>query len=284
MFAIVGSIVSLCLGATFAKRLFPIVGFESTTLYRIGFAALMLLLIWRPWRLHFAPRRFALLMLFGAALGAMNLSFYASLRTLPLGVAIALEFVGPLAVAIGSSRRAIDFLWIGLAVTGVGLLLPVWRFSEPLDVVGTVFALTAGALWAVYILLGRHVGRSDPGASLSVAMTAGALFVLPFAMLARGGDVGTLLAPAMLMPGLGLALLSSLVPYTLELYALPRLPAATFSVLLSLEPAVGALLGTAVSGERLTTLQWLAIGCVVTASAGKAVGARGARNVAAAAQ
>lgn len=274
MLAILGSIVSLCVGASLARTLFPSAGVAGTTAYRTGFAALMLLALWRPWRVRAGAAHWRRVALFGLVLGAMNLTFYAALRTVPLGVAIALEFVGPLAVSIAGSRRPVDFAWIGCAVLGVGLLLPLWQFSAGLDPLGVMFALLAGGCWAAYILLGRRLGRTHPGPSLAIGMSTAALFTLPFAMAGAGAD---LLAPSLLVTGLALGVLSSLVPFSLEMYALGRLAPATFSVLLSLEPAVGALAGWLMSGDRLDGVQWFAIGCVVVACAGKALGASKAR-------
>ena len=167
--AIVGSIVSLCIGASLARALFPVAGVAGTTAYRVGFAALMLLALWRPWRIRAGAAHWRTTCLFGLVLGAMNLSFYTSLGTLPLGVAIALEFVGPLAVSIAGSRRPLDFVWIGCAVLGMVLLLPMWQFSAGLDPAGVAFALLAGGFWAAYILLGRRIGQAWPGPSLLIA-------------------------------------------------------------------------------------------------------------------
>lgn len=264
--AIVGSITSLCVGATLARLMFVQVGVGGTTLYRVGFAALILLLWWRPWRHPMTPAQRRQSILFGIALGAMNLSFYSALRTLPLGVAIALEFTGPLAVSIAGSRRPVDAVWILLAATGVALLLPLWQFSTPLDPVGIALALLAGVLWATYIVLGKRVSAEAAGPGLAWALTAATVFVLPFGL----WNGAALLDARLLGSGLLLAILSSLIPYSLEILALRHLSPATFSILLSLEPAVGALADRAIAGHELSAVQCAAIGCVVAASVGKA--------------
>ncbi len=269
--ALIGSMASLATGASFAKQLFAQVGASGTTLLRVGFAALLLLAFWRPWRVRWDAAHLRWIALFGAVLGSMNLCFYLSLRTIPLGVAVALELSGPLAVAVLTSHRRRDLVWVACAALGIGLLLPVWRFATPLDAAGVALALGAGAFWAAYILVGQRAARVHPGPGLAWAMSAAALVALPFGGSSAGG---ALLQPSMLLAGLALAVLSSAIPYSLEMYALRRLPAPTFGVLLSLEPALGALAGLLFLGERLQPLQVLAIVCVIAASAGMALGGR----------
>ena len=263
--ALVASMASLTAGASFAKQLFAPLGAAGTTTLRVGFAAVLLLAFWRPWRIRWSLQALRSAALFGLVLGAMNLCFYLALRTVPLGVAIALEFSGPLAVAVAGSRRLVDFVWIALAAAGVGLLLPLWQFSAGLDAVGVGFALAAGVLWAGYILLGRRAARIHPGPTLALALTAATALVLPFGVAEAGA---ALAQPHLLAAGLLLAALSSALPYTLEMFALARLPSQTFGILLSLEPALGALSGLLFLGERLSGVQLIAIGCVIAASAG----------------
>jgi inner membrane transporter RhtA len=268
MAALLGSMASLTASASFAKQLFGPLGAAGTTTLRVGFAAALLLMFWRPWRIRWSAHELRAAMLFGFALGAMNLCFYLSLRTVPLGVAIALEFSGPLAVAVMGSRRPADFIWIALAVVGVGLLLPLWQFSSALDPAGVGFALAAGVLWAAYILLGQRAAKAHPGPALALAMTAATVLTLPFGIAEAGS---ALLQPNLLVAGLALAVLSSALPYSLEMFALGRLPAHTFGILLSLEPALGALSGLLFLGERLNAVQLLAIACVIAASGGTAL-------------
>ena len=269
---LVASMISIQFGASVAKGLFPALGPEGTTALRCGLAALILLAVERPWRAR--PSRSALLAvaLYGASLGAMNLLFYLSLARIPLGVAVALEFTGPLAVALLASRRARDLLWVALAGTGIALILPWTRSSRPLDPVGAAFALGAGACWASYIVLGQRAGRAVPGgAAVALGMAAAALVVAPVGVLRAG--------PRLLRPGLWplalvVAVLSSALPYSLEMHALRRLPARTFGILMSLEPALATLAGLVVLRERLSPAQWIAIGCIIAASAGSAASAR----------
>jgi len=269
VFALVGSMASLTAGASFATRLFAHVGASGTTLLRVGFSAALLLLFWRPWRVRWQRAELLGVLMFGLALGGMNLAFYLALRTVPLGVAIAIELLGPLAVAVVYSSRGRDFLCIAIAVAGIAMLLPLGGFARRLDPVGLGWALVAGTLWAAYIVLGKRAARRHPGPALALGLSAGALLVLPFGAITAGW---ALASPVMLLSGLALAVLSSALPYSLEMFALRRLPAQSFGVLLSLEPVLGAASGWLFLGQRLEPMQWLAIGCVVLASVGVAAG------------
>lgn len=260
-----GAIVSLCVGSSFAKTLFPALGATGTTAIRVGLAALILVAVWRPWRWPLAAADLRTLVPYGVVLGCMNLSFYLAIARIPLGVAIAIEFTGPLLLAMASSRRALDFVWIGFAVLGLGLLLPTPAGTAPLDPIGVAFALAAAACWALYIVTGQRVGGLHAGQATSLGMVIAALVVLPVGL---GPASAAFHDPMLLLAGLGVGVLSSAVPYSLEMVALRRLSKTTFGVMLSLEPAVGALAGLAVLGEGLTALQWAAIGSVIVASAG----------------
>ena len=271
--AVVAGIVSLAVGTSLSKGLFPRVGAEGTTALRVGFATLLLMAAWRPWRRPLTGRDAVAVAGYGAALGAMNLVFYLALRTIPFGIAVAIEFAGPLCVATLSSRRALDLLWIGVAVLGLGLLLPFGATARGLDPVGLGLAATAGLGWALYIVFGQRAGRLRGPDSVALGSAVAAVLVIPFGV-ARAGTA--LLDPGTLAVGLGVALLSSAVPYSLEMYALQRLPRQTFGVLLSVEPAIAALAGMAFLGEDLGPLQWVAVGCIVAASVGSAASA-GAR-------
>ncbi|MDP4002380.1 DMT family transporter [Methylobacterium sp. NEAU K] len=262
--------VSLQCGATFAKSLFPAVGAAGTAALRVGFSALILMAVWRPWRHSISRWDAGWIALYGAALGLMNLLFYLALARLPLGPAVAIEFAGPLAVALAASRRRADFLWIGVAVLGLGLLLPISSTSA-LDPLGVLLALGAAVAWALYILCGQRAGRVDGGQAVSLGMLAAALVAAPFGVAEAG--IG-LFAPDILAAGLAVALMSSALPYSLEMVALRRLDRKSFGVLMSLEPALAACAGFAVLGERLSGMQWLAIGLVIAASAGITAKAR----------
>jgi inner membrane transporter RhtA len=264
-------------GAAVAKHLFPAVGAEGATAYRLGLAALILLAWRRPWRNTGAPRDMRALWGYGLAIGAMNLLFYLSLRTIPLGIAVALEFTGPLALALSGSRRWIDFVWIALVVVGLMMLLPLREQAQALDPLGVALALAAGVGWVFYIVLGRKAGMSWGAYAVTLGTAIGALLVVPIGF-AHAGTA--LLSPALLPFALGVAVLSSALPYTLEMIALTRLPSRTFGTLLSLEPALAAAAGAAFLGERLDLLQWLAIAAIVVAAAGTALSLRRAEAAA----
>ena len=269
--ALLISMVSYQCGASLAKHLFPQVGAQGATAYRLGLSALILLLWRRPWRRWGSQRDWRMLWGYGLSMGAMNLVFYMSLRTIPLGIAVALEFTGPLALAMFSSRRWIDFAWIALVVAGLILLLPLRGQMQALDPIGVMFALAAGVGWALYIVLGKRAGAIYGADAVTLGTSIGALLAIPFGI-AHAGTA--LLSPSLMPYALGVALLSSALPYSLEMVALTRLPARTFSTLLSLEPAVAAMAGVSLLGERLSPLQWLAIAAIIVASAGTALSLR----------
>ncbi|ACK81579.1 EamA family transporter [Methylorubrum extorquens] len=262
--ALLAGMVSIQSGAALAKGLFPVVGAAGVTTLRVGFSALILLAVWRPWRRSLERGEIGAIALYGAALGLMNLLFYLSLRTIPLGIAVAIEFTGPLAVALAGSRRAHDFALIGLAVLGLGLQLPLGETSS-LDLTGAALALGAGLCWAGYIVFGQRAGRAGGGRAVSLGMAIAALVVAPVGLVEAATDLFT---PATLATGLVIAVLSSALPYSLEMFALTRLPRPAFGVLMSLEPAVASVAALALLGERLTPVQGGAIACIVAASAG----------------
>jgi inner membrane transporter RhtA len=269
--ALLISMVSYQCGASLAKHLFPQVGAQGATAYRLGLSALMLLLWRRPWRRSGKQRNWRVLWGYGLAMGAMNLVFYMSLRTIPLGIAVALEFTGPLTLALLGSRRLIDFVWIALVVAGLALLLPLRAQMHALDPVGVMYALTAGVGWALYILLGKKAGDAYGADAVTWGTSIGALLAIPFGVAHAGS---ALLTPAFLPYALGVAVLSSALPYSLEMIALTLLPARTFSTLLSLEPAVAAVAGVSLLDEQLSLLQWLAIVAIIVAAAGTALSVR----------
>ena len=267
--ALMGSLVCLCVGTSFAKTLFPQMGATGISAYRIGLAALLLLLVLRPWRRRWQLTDLPPLALYGVTLGTMNLLFYLSIARIPLGLAIAIEFTGPLAVALWNSHRRLDLMWVALATAGLLLLLPMQGLDSPgaLDPLGIAFALAAGACWALYIVIGQHVALRYGKQATPMGMLAGALVVVPVALMNSGP---ALFRMDWLWPGLVVAALSSALPYALEMYALKHLPKRSFSILLSLEPAVGAVAGWVMLSEGLTLQQWLAIALVMTASMGSA--------------
>jgi inner membrane transporter RhtA len=266
---VLAAITSVQFGAAIAKLLFDEIGVGGTVFLRVLLAAIVLALVWRP-RLHARHRRDLMLVgVFGVALAGMNLAFYASLDRIPLGVAVTFEFIGPLGVAVAGSRRPLDLLWVALAAAGI-LLLSDFGSAE-LDGLGIGLALLAGSFWAGYILMSVRVGRVFPGGQgLALAMVVASALLLPVGVAEAGTD---LLVPWIAAVGLGVALLSTAIPYSLELEALRSIPAGVFGVLMSLEPAVAAVAGYLVLDEALVARQIVAILLVVTASAGAARGA-----------
>jgi len=263
--ALVGGMVSLAVGTSFAKQLFPLVGAEGTSTLRVGLSALILLAVWRPWRFALSPDDAGRILLYGAVLGLMNLSFYMALKTIPLGLAIAIEFSGPLTLALIHSRKPIHFALIALAVAGLGLLLPIWQGIEGLDPMGVTYAALAGVFWALYIIFGQRLSHRHSGQSVALGMSVAALVIAPFGLATAGAD---LFVPSILALGLVAAVISSALPYSLEMFALRSVPKRTFGVMLSAEPAIGALAGLIILHEQLTLIQWLAIGLIIAASTG----------------
>jgi inner membrane transporter RhtA len=265
---VITAVASVQIGSAVAKTLFDEVGPGGTVLLRTLFAAVILALLWRPELRGRSRRDWLLVWLFGLCLAGMNYAFYASLDRIPLGVAVTFEFVGPLGVAVFGSRRALDVLWVVLAAAGIVLL------ADPdggFDGTGVALALLAGGFWAAYILVGARLGQAiSGGAGLALAMVVACVLVVPFGVADGGGE---LLDPAVLGIGLGVAILSSAIPYSLEFEALRRLPSRVFGVLMSMEPAMAALAGFVVLGEVLGARELVAIGLVVVASAGAARGA-----------
>lgn len=198
----------------------------------------------------------------------MNLLFYLSLQTIAFGVAVAIEFSGPLAVAMWFSRKPVDFLWLALAMVGLGLLLPLGQGVAGLDPQGVMFALGAAVCWGAYIVFGKRVGHLHAGHSVALGLSVAAITVVPFGLWHAGG---ALWQPSILLFGLGVAAVSSALPISLEMVALKRLPQGAFGIMTSMEPAVAALLGLLVLDEHLSALQWLAIACIMLAAAGSAI-------------
>ena len=262
---VLGAVASVQSGAAVAIKLFPETGPIGALLLRLGLSALLLLAIARPrWSGRGRPD-VILVVAYAVALAAMNGTFYEALDRIPLGVAVTVEFVGPLAVAVGGSRRRLDAVWVVLAGLGV-VLLTSGTGGSGLDLVGVAWAATAGGFWAAYILLTQRLGRAFPGATgLAIGLTIGTVCVMPFGIAAAGSK---LLRPGVLGRGAAVALMSSAVPYSLELFALRRMRASVFGVLMSLEPAMAAVSGLLFLGQHLKVREWIAIGCVMTASIG----------------
>lgn len=259
------SMVSIQSGASLAKSLFPIVGAPGVTALRLALGTLILVVVFKPWRLRFAKAQRLPLLFYGLSLGAMNYLFYLSLQRIPLGIAVALEFTGPLAVALFSSRRAVDFIWVILAVVGLWFLLPLGQDVAHVDLTGALLALGAGAGWAVYILSGRRAGEEHGPATVAMGSLIAAIVFVPLGAF-QAADA--LWHWSILPLGLAIAVLSTALPYSLEMIALTRLPTRTFGTLMSMEPALAAFSGMVFLGEMLTLSQTLALGAIIAASMG----------------
>lgn len=262
---VLGAIVSIQFGAALAATLFDDLDASAVSLMRLAFAAVVLLAVWRPRPRAYARADLRLAAVFGLCLGLMNFTFYEAIERIDLGIAVTLEFLGPLGVAVFGSRNRTDVLWVVLAAAGVLLLANPGGAGAP-DTVGVAFALMAAAFWAAYILLAARAGqRFSGGTGLALAMVVATLVPLGPGVASEGGD---LLTTEFLLIGFGVALMSSVIPYSLETEALRRMPKNVFGVLMSLEPGVAALAGFLVLGQALDARELTAIGLVVAASAG----------------
>lgn len=270
--AVIASIASLSIGASIAKGLFPFVGAQGVAAMRVSIAALILLIIWRPWRLPLTWRNAGFISLYGLSLGSLNLCFYMAASTIPIGIAIAIQFIGPLIVAVAVSRRATDLAWIVFAGAGIALILPISGQDAALDPVGIGYALCAAFFWACYIVFGRKAAFAHNGQATALGMTVAAILVFPIGFNHAGPE---LFQPFVLVIGLMVAIWSSALPHSLQMMALRDLPAGTFSILLCLEPAMAALAARIILDEQLTDMQLLAIGSIIIASLGSALTSRG---------
>ena len=270
---ILGSITSLCIGTSLAKAfLFPLAGPTGTTALRTGFSALLLLALWRPWKAAFSRRDLTFIALYGVTLGTMNLFFYLALNSIPFGLAVAIEFIGPLSVTLLYSRKITDFIWIALAVAGILLILPLRGNHSGLNISGVLFALAAAFCWALYILFGKRISHLHSGHTVAIGLVFASLITFPVGIM----DAGAILAhPSLLMMGLLIALVSSSLPMSLEMAALKRLPHKSFGILVSMEPAIAAMVAFFMLAESLTLIQIVAIGFSITAGMGSALTARG---------
>lgn len=268
--ALLVAMASVQSGASIAKTLFSVAGPAGTVALRIGFGTVLLCIALRPWRVSLRRDSWLPLAVYGISLGVMNFLYYQALDRLPVGIAVAVEFVGPLTVAVLTSRRAMDFLWIMIAAVGFTLLLPVLHQTH-IDPAGVAFALGAGACWALYIVFGQRVGHHVGPQGVALGSLISAVLIVPLGLYAAPAAV---FSRSVLLPGLAVAVLSTALPYSLEMTALTRLPTRTFGILMSLEPAVGALAGLLFLGETLAPIQWSAILLIIIASTGAATTAR----------
>ena len=259
------AMLSIQSGASLAKSLFPLVGAPGVTALRIVLGTAILVVIFKPWRLRFKKEQRLPLLFYGLSLGAMNYLFYLSIQTIPLGIAVALEFTGPLAVALFSSRRPVDFIWVVLAVLCLWFLLPLGQSVSEIDLTGAALALGAGACWAVYILTGQRAGEEHGPATVALGSLIAAIVFVPIGMAQATESIWQW----SVMPiGLAVAILSTALPYSLEMIALTRLPTRIFGTLMSMEPALAAISGMVFLGETLTLTQTLALCSIIAASMG----------------
>jgi inner membrane transporter RhtA len=275
--AVLVAILSVQAGAALAKGLFPVIGSTGTVGLRTGISAVILLAAFRPPLHRLTAAQWRVVVPYGVVLGVMSLVFYASLARIPLGLAVTVEFIGPLSVAVFGSRRRIDAVWVVLAGAGIALITP-WAPGSGVDPIGIAFAFAAGVGWALYIVLGKRLSQRLSGrAAVASGMLVAAIVAVPFAAVAGGFAHVT---AGRFVTAVGVALLSSVVPFTLEMVALKALPARTFGILMSLEPAAAALVGLAFLGEVLSAAQWIAIALVIAASAGSTLTSRDASELA----
>lgn len=262
--ALLCSQLSLNVGAAFAKNLFPKVGVEGVTAYRVGISALIMLAMFRPWRTPLTWKQTVNVATYGSVIGLMNLLIYRAFERIPMGIAVAIEVAGPLTVAVLASHRPRDVVAVCLAIAGLYFLLPIHGEVNQLDPVGVAYAAGAAVCWAMYIIYGKRVSAMSGGQSVAWGMLAASLFIVPIGASYTGM---ALLTPSFLLLGTVIAVMSSAVPYTLEMVSMRTLSSRTFSMFSSAAPALSALAGMVVLGEHLTLIQWLAISAIVMASA-----------------
>jgi inner membrane transporter RhtA len=268
LIALITAMLSIQSGAAMAKKLFALVGSEGTSALRLAFAAILLGFLWRPWKKLPPLKEFQPILAYGVVLGLMNLFFYLAIERIPLGIAVAIEFTGPLCLSLLSSRHPRDFLWAALAALGIFLLTPTAGLARPLDTLGVIYAFIAALCWALYIVCGQRAVRRHSGSLVtSIGMFVAAVMVFPVGVY----DAGPKLFQLSLFPlALAVGFFSSALPYTLEIFALERIPKKEFGILMSLEPAVATLSGLLFLKESLGPVQILAVLLIMLASAGTA--------------
>lgn len=266
LLAVIGSVTALGIGTSWAKAdLFPVIGAQGTTALRLGFSALFLMSLWRPWRWTISRSNWLFVIGYGLSLAGSNFMFYMSLKTLPFGLAVAIEFSGPLAIALFSSFSVTNLIWVVCAFTGLGLLLPLNEADSAPDLFGTLYALAAAAFWMGYIKFGKRLSHLHAGHSVSLGLIVAALVTAPAGIYSAGA---ALFSPSVLLIGAGVAVIASAIPISLEMLAIKRISAGSFGILISLEPAVAAVLGYLVLSEKLSLLQWIAVILIIMASIG----------------
>ncbi|OCG00947.1 hypothetical protein A9G08_03650 [Gilliamella sp. wkB195] len=265
VFLIFISMISVQASASFAKYLFPVLGPEAMTAWRLFFSAILLVIIFKPWRKTITKSAIKYIILYGVAMGCMNLAFYNSISRIPIGIAVAIELTGPIMVAMFSGRRLTDFVWLAIAIIGLVMLLPIHHASNDLDPIGILLALCAGSCWAGYIIFGRKAGEIYGASSVAVGSIIASILLFPIGVWHSGSTMFSMdLLPLVFV----VSLLASAIPYGLDMIALPRLPAQTFSTLMSLSPVFAAFSGLIVLHEQLTHYQWIAILFIIVSSIG----------------
>ncbi|MDT9587186.1 MAG: threonine/homoserine exporter RhtA [Candidatus Arsenophonus melophagi] len=260
------AMLSIQTGASLAKTLLPTIGAIGVTALRLFLATIILFMVFKPWTKRLSSYSLKHLLLYGISLGSMNALFYLALERIMLGIAVTLEFTGPLIIAIFSSRRAIDIVWILMIIIGLAFLLPHINLINSLDPVGIFFALSAGIFWGMYIVFGRRAGISYGSATVALGSFISTVIFFPICLFTV--DIETLFKLSILPTAFAVAILSTAIPYTLEMFALTRIPIKTFGALMSLEPAMGACIGMIFLNEYLTLTQYCAILCIIGASIG----------------
>lgn len=260
------AMISMQSSGSFAKYLFGQFPILTVSAMRLFLGALVLALIFKIWQINFKQVKWTAILSYGLALAGMNMLFYLAINRLPLGIAVSFEFIGPLSVALFYARQKFDFIWVGLAILGLILLFPFDQTAEPLDPLGIVFALSAGACWALYIVAGQKPSGVSGNHTVCLGMFVGMCVLMPIALFA--GIPSHAFEPMSLVYFLALAILASALPFSLEMIALRNLSALSFGTLMSLEPAVAALSGFVFLGEQLLWTQWLALVTIIAASIG----------------
>lgn len=263
--ALLIAMISIQGGAALAKSIFPQVGATGITAIRLGIGTLILCVIFKPWRMRISRHNLPPLIIYGIALGAMNTLFYLAIRTVPLGIAVGLEFIGPLTLALAGSRRPLDFVWVLLALVGLWYLLPFGEGLSEIDPLGAALAIAAGACWAIYIVSGQRAGSGHGPATVAMGSVIASVIFVPIGLAFAESGLWSL---SVLPVAIAIAILCSALPYSLEMVALTRLPARLFGTLMSIEPAMAAISGMLFLGELLIPVQWLALLAIVVASAG----------------
>ncbi len=265
IFIILISMASVQGSSSLAKHLFPILGPEGMTAWRLFFSSIMLIFIFKPWRKPISKQAWKYIILYGLSLGFMNLSFYSAIARIPIGIAVAIELTGPIVVAMFSARKLLDFVWLAIAIVGLVLLLPLHQANTSLDIYGIILALCAGTCWALYILTGRKAGQLQGSSSVALASGLVCCIIFPIGVWHNGM---AMFSVDVLPLAFIVAVLASAIPYALDVIALPKVPALTFSTLMSLSPVLGALSGFLFLQEKLSTNQWFSISLIIMSSIG----------------